>query len=142
MSAVAVVSADDVIVPPREYCNGESFVTRCPQHEVVVMTSATYGRMQTGRCVQHDLGFLGCQSDVIERLDDKCSGRDRCAFPVTNHEVMEVEGCLKELQLYLNASYKCLSGKRTCSARTSTCTVHVTAIQKAVIMIMLAKLRL
>ena len=96
------------VITSSEYCNGETFQTNCLPHEVVVMTSATYGRMRIGKCVQHDLGYLGCKRDVISTLDDKCSGRNRCEFPVTSNEVTEVADCLKELKLYLNASYSCL----------------------------------
>lgn len=35
---------------PKEYCYYETFDARCPDGEVVVMTTAVYGRMRFGRC--------------------------------------------------------------------------------------------
>ena len=36
---------------PREYCEAEEFRASCNSDEVVVMHSASYGRMTLGRCV-------------------------------------------------------------------------------------------
>ena len=95
---------------PTDYCNGEEFSSRCLPHEVVVMETAVYGRMQIGRCVKNDLGFLGCQADVIETMDRKCSGLSQCTFTVTNKEITDDVRCLADLKTYLNVSYSCLKG--------------------------------
>ncbi len=55
----------------REYCNWETFSATCERNQVVLMTSAHYGRMRLGRCVQKtydDQGNqhrLGCAEDII-----------------------------------------------------------------------------
>ena len=35
-----------------EICQTETFKAKCNEDEVIVMTSAKYGRMHLGRCVQ------------------------------------------------------------------------------------------
>ena len=56
----------------REYCNWETFSAGCKPGEVVLMTSAKYGRMRFGRCVRKmydDSGtqaVVGCQEDIIK----------------------------------------------------------------------------
>ncbi len=56
----------------REYCNWETFSAKCEaEGQVVLMTSAMYGRMRVGRCVQHSFDIegnphkLGCAEDII-----------------------------------------------------------------------------
>ena len=44
----------------RDYCQFEEFKAECPEGEVIQMTHANYGRMELGRCVEADLGFVGC----------------------------------------------------------------------------------
>ena len=41
------------------------FRADCGVHAVVVMATARYGRMEKGRCVQNNLGYLGCHTDVL-----------------------------------------------------------------------------
>ena len=36
------------------------FEASCAEDEVVVMTTAQYGRMRPGRCVKKDYGYIGC----------------------------------------------------------------------------------
>ena len=44
----------------RDYCQFEDFHAECPDGQVIQMTHAQYGRMELGRCVEADLGFVGC----------------------------------------------------------------------------------
>ena len=46
-----------------DYC-WEDFNATCADDEVVLMTSALYGRMKIGRCLTRDY-YVGCRSDVI-----------------------------------------------------------------------------
>ena len=66
-----------------ETCNAETFIAKCDVNEVVVMTSAMYGRMEIGRCVEEDVGYLGCQNDALDVMDAECSGRRECHIIVT-----------------------------------------------------------
>ena len=58
----------------REYCNWETFSAKCNADQVIVMNSATYGRMKVGRCVQHSFDIegnphkMGCAEDIIRYL--------------------------------------------------------------------------
>lgn len=74
------------------------------------MTSARYGRMRLGSCVEEDLGHLGCFKDVMPILDAQCSGRHSCSVSVPNAALDETKPC-SELQSYLEASYRCLKGE-------------------------------
>ena len=56
-----------------------------------MVTNATYGRMRIGRCVDANLGHLGCQGDVLGVVDRHCSGRQRCELRVS-HPDMILEG--------------------------------------------------
>jgi len=72
----------------QEVCRLQTMEGRCRWNsEVMVMTSARWGRMKTGRCLkessllalhQDDPLFLGCYEDVLAVLDRKCSGRSHC----------------------------------------------------------------
>ncbi len=58
----------------REYCNWETFSAQCASGEVVLMTSAKYGRMRLGRCVpetfdrQGKPSLTGCSEDIIRYI--------------------------------------------------------------------------
>ena len=92
-----------------EYCGNDDFAPSCAQDEVIVMTYALYGRMQLGRCVQHDMGYLGCQTDVIRVLDEKCSNKRSCDFKVLLELGFDltISNPCKELSRYLDAEYYC-----------------------------------
>jgi hypothetical protein len=78
---------------------------------VVVMTTAFYGRMRSGRCVQMKYGQPGCRADVLGQLDDECSGRPACQFPVSRLLANGVTPCDGELMSYLEAAYMCVKGQ-------------------------------
>ncbi len=48
-----------------EFCQNEQFSGVCGENEVVIIESARYGRMQIGRCVKTDFGFIGCFNDIL-----------------------------------------------------------------------------
>ena len=56
----------------REYCNWETFLAQCKPGQVVLITSAKYGRMRFGRCLRKaydDSGNpldIGCSEDIIK----------------------------------------------------------------------------
>ena len=74
------------------------------------MTSAMYGRMRIGRCVESDLGYLGCSSDILDLADRKCSGKKTCEIRIPDGDLDKVNTCYKELKVYLEASYRCVRG--------------------------------
>jgi len=96
-----------------EFCHAEIFRASCTDDQVVLMERALYGRMSLGRCVELDMGHLGCQVDVLALADRRCSGRRSCLIRVPDAELESHEPCLGELKTYLFASYRCLRGKLT-----------------------------
>lgn len=103
-----------------EYCQFETFVATCEDVEInyddksfeqlILIDSARYGRMHTGRCVSKDYGYLGCSDDVTTLLDALCSGRSSCSFPVPWLREI-IHPCPKDLISYLNVTYHCISGE-------------------------------
>ena len=76
------------------------------------MTSAVFGRMEMGRCVEEDFGFLGCQNDALDIIDAECSGRKECQVLVSKQKFRksDVGACRRALTGYLAASYQCFHG--------------------------------
>jgi len=93
---------------PKEYCYYETFDARCSDDEVILMTSALYGRMRFGRCVKTNFGFMGCFTDVLDLLDRRCSGRRSCSVEVVEPTFDGVRPCNKELKCYLEVDYRCI----------------------------------
>ena len=94
----------------RDYCQWEIFNATCRPNEVILMTSAKYGRMQFGRCMKEDHGSLGCYADVMAHLDRICSGRTSCVLRIPDPALHKTNNCPNELMPYLQASYTCLKG--------------------------------
>jgi len=101
----------------REYCQLEIFSPRCAGHsDVIVIESATFGRMRVGRCIDaasltdHLRDTLGCQADVIDYVSRQCSGKTSCDISVPNRQLLSSRPCSNQLTMYLEASYSCLSG--------------------------------
>ena len=57
-----------------EYCDTEVFRPECGEGEAILLRTARYGRMRLGRCVETDMGYLGCATDVLRAADRRCSG--------------------------------------------------------------------
>lgn len=95
----------------REYCQSETFKATCWTNEVVVMESAHYGRMHLGRCVEADLGYIGCSNSVLHLADKWCSGKRSCEIQVPNSDLDNTQPCFKELKTFLETDYKCVRGK-------------------------------
>jgi len=105
----------------REYCLTEVFEAQCLKNEVIVMNSATYGRMKIGRCLENEgdvsaLGngeaILGCSVDLLHTFDKRCSLKNRCEVPLAlDADIQKRKPCHQALQSYLEASYGCITGK-------------------------------
>ena len=79
---------------------------------MIVIQQALYGRMELGRCVRKDLGYIGCHTDVLPLADRRCSGHDTCEIRIPDPQLDSSKPCLEELKTYFEVSYACLSGKR------------------------------
>jgi len=104
-----------------EFCQFETMKARCRwSSEMIVMTSARWGRMKTGRCLNihpkllalnsNDPMFLGCSEDVLPLLDSKCSTKPTCDVVVPNPDLDKVTPCYEDQTRYLEASYSCVKG--------------------------------
>ena len=102
-----------IISGPREFCETETFRASCPEDKVIVMQRALYGRMRLGRCVKKDLGYIGCQADVLPLADRRCSGHNTCEIRLPDSMLDTTKPCLEELKTYFEASFACLNGKIT-----------------------------
>ena len=92
-----------------EYCQPGEFSANCGPHDVLLVTSAKYGRMRLGKCVKIDYGSIGCAADVLSEMDRKCSGRHECTFDIDS--LHGKQPCPGDLTPYLEARYECISGK-------------------------------
>jgi len=101
---------DDVVVG--EFCQWETFNATCRSDQVIVITSAMYGRMQAGRCASRSYGSVGCSVDVLPYLTATCSGRQTCHLVVPDQHLREMRPCPIDFAAYLEAGYKCVQGRR------------------------------
>ena len=96
----------------------DTFNATCPHGEVVIMTRARYGRMQIGRCVKKNLGYLGCAVDVLAILDTRCSGRRQCIVKMPDPDLYETQPCPEDTTPYLEVAYQCVKGEQRLSGVT------------------------
>ena len=93
-----------------EYCQWESFNASCATNEIVLMDTARYGRMRVGRCVKQTYGKIGCQENILDYADERCSGRASCRMLVPDISVSGIKPCPGDLTSYLEVTYSCLKG--------------------------------
>ena len=75
------------------------------------MTKALYGRMEEGKCDMGGEYVTGCHSDVIDVMDQLCSGKRECSVQIPHGTLLKRNICSKELVVYLEADYQCIHGK-------------------------------
>ncbi|KAK2160985.1 hypothetical protein LSH36_123g04032 [Paralvinella palmiformis] len=63
--------------------------------------------MRVGRCLSTDY-YTGCQANVIDHMDERCSGRQRCTIRIPDPKLSVVQPCRKDLVAYLEADYDCV----------------------------------
>jgi len=94
-----------------DYCQWETFEASCAtSNQVIMVTSARYGRMKFGRCMREDHGSVGCAADVTSYVASQCSGRSQCRLGIPDAALHSVYPCPRELMPYLEASYSCVTG--------------------------------
>ena len=94
-----------------EFCQDESLEASCPEGEVILMESGQYGRSKINKCVQRDLGYLGCAVDVLRHLDTRCSGRRECSVSVMDPALRQLKPCPQDVSWHLKASCRCIPGE-------------------------------
>ena len=105
----------------QQYCNMESFNATCPNNQVILVKSAKYGRMQIGRCVKRNLGYLGCSVDVLVYMDRECSGQKKCEINIPNPTLYATQPCPEDTTPYLEVAYECIPGKNPMLKYASAC---------------------
>ena len=95
-----------------EYCNMDTFNATCPRDHVILMKTARYGRMQIGRCVKRNLGYVGCSVDVLVYMDRVCSGKRHCEVSIPNPTLFATQPCPEDTTPYLEATFDCIPGAR------------------------------
>ena len=100
-------------------CTNENLQITCPSDEIIVMTSAEYGRKEVGRCITKADQYIGCTNDVLGLLDQWCSGSRECVVGVPNEDLDSAnKNCLEILKLYLTVEYECQKGSKLCATST------------------------
>ena len=94
----------------REYCFPNAFNISCGKDEVIVITSARYGRMNKGFCLTSDY-HVGCWADVLYHVDRKCSGRHQCVISIPDTILHQIQPCPKDMLAYLESEYVCQRGQ-------------------------------
>ena len=109
---ILTCSCFNIISGVVEVCNTEDNRLSCSGDEIILMTSAEFGRMSVGRCITEADDFLGCSNNVLPLLDRWCSGRQECNFEGADDELDKAnKNCMKILIKYLKFEYECISGK-------------------------------
>ena len=94
-----------------EVCNSEYFKPSCPANYVILIDSALYGRMRSGRCISGVHGNTGCHMDVTAELDARCSGRRECSVYGADQTLGQMNPCSNDLMPYLQVTHSCVKGR-------------------------------
>ena len=72
------------------------------------MEQALYGRFKNGKCMNSEAHY--CSRNVLQWMDDKCSGRNKCEIKITDlySELYELTNCSE--MPYFKSSYICKRG--------------------------------
>jgi len=78
--------------------------------------------MRIGRCLEDEGSpivdslkdthkFIGCYEDILYLMDKKCSGKNQCEVRLMmDSDFGGLKPCYAALKLYLEASYRCITG--------------------------------
>ena len=83
-----------------------SFLRHAPLVQWLRWCQPFMNAIRIGRCVERDLGFLGCHVDVTEILSSRCAGNQSCEISVSDKELAVRYGC-SFLSAYLAVAYTC-----------------------------------
>ena len=99
------------ILGVRDYCLEEGFSANCDGESVIMIKTALYGRMNVGRCVTRNYGYIGCSQDVYSQVSKLCSGKRTCKIGNFASTFSDIRPCPEDLKGYMEVSYECVSGK-------------------------------
>lgn len=92
-------------------CNYDSAEATCAENEVIQIEQAYFGRMEVGQCIPKDLGYLGCQVDVLGYLESVCSGKQICTLTLPDANLIKLRPCERGVESYLHLQYMCITGR-------------------------------
>ena len=78
-----------------------------------MMTSAEYGHMEGGRCIEEIASkYRGCSNDVLPLFDKWCSGKQECNIDSMDNELKNMNvNCPKFIIKFTRLQYSCVKGK-------------------------------
>ena len=107
-------------------CASEQMSLSCASNEVIIVTSARYGRMQLGGCINESLGHIGCYNDAMPQIEPICDGRSSCVMEVSNQLWNDFKwACPSNFDGYLHVKYFCKEGILVLVNLSSICLMHV-----------------
>ena len=74
------------------------------------MRRASFGLMDTGRCVPAGSENPSCVADVMSVFDEQCSGKPACTVYATDQRHFESYTCPDKFIPYLEVYYDCITG--------------------------------
>lgn len=98
-----------------EFCDYESFQASCNSAEILQILKADYGHMHVGKCIEADIGFLGCKQDVTGLLRSICDGKKDCEIRVDDQKLRDTRPCTPGIDVFLDVSFVCLKSEYTYS---------------------------
>ena len=96
------------IADTADYCPTKYFNVSCPTGSVILMNSAHYGRMPSGKCA--GIGYGRCSVSVLSYMHARCTARTRCSVYVSNPDLLKMNPCSRDLAVYLRANHTCVAG--------------------------------
>ena len=100
-----------------DVCHNETKTISCSNDSVMLIESASYGRME-GTCLKNtEYGHLNCSADVSLYLKRICSGRQSCQLEQDTALDRSNHGCPADLSTYLSVTHHCLERKWAPSRR-------------------------
>lgn len=95
-----------------DVCKWHTFQANCSENEVIIVDSARYGRIKSGRCIKIEIGERPCFVDVLPYFDSKCGGRRTCELTIPTKDLdTMLETCQSQRIPYLEISYHCQEGE-------------------------------
>ena len=103
-----------ISVAGKDVCFGDESRVACGREEVIMMTSAEFGHMDGGLCIDEvDPRYRGCSDDVLPLFDKWCSGKQECYFDTRNDELKNIHNnCPKFTVRFARIQHTCIKGKQ------------------------------
>ena len=80
---------------------------------MILMTSAQYGHMTGGQCIEEeDPRYRGCSNDVLPLFDKWCSGKQECRFDTSDKVLERLNvNCPRFIRTFTKLEHTCIKGQ-------------------------------